>query len=145
MRAFLLSAALFAGAWAGPALPGVPSGTTAQARVEQPATVQASDPVVLAQVAPGTAETEAVVVSAEPSGARVGLADRLWAFLADSYAREPALMIALGLVFVLSPLVSIALFLMQSTKRVIAHRHTRRAGVLDAWNWSLAQITVASS
>lgn len=109
---------------------GVRSETTAEARAEASATVLSSDPIVLAQVAPGTAEAEAVVVPAEPAVKPLGLADRLWAFLSDSYEREPALMIALGLVFVLSPLVSIALFLMQSTKRAIAHRHTRRAGVL---------------
>lgn len=130
MRSFLFTALVLAVASPHAAWSGVPADLSAEARNEQLSTVRASDPVVLAQVAPGTNESEAVAVAAEPAGAPPGLGDRLWRFLHDSYEREPALMIALGLVFVLSPLVSIALFVMQSTKRVIVQRQTRRAGVL---------------
>jgi hypothetical protein len=127
---FFFSIVLLTGAAPGVALAGVPTDGTALAQPAAATTALADDPIVLAQVAPGTSEAEAVVVPAEAVEVSPGLLDRLMSFLAESYEREPALMIALGLVFVLSPIVSIALFAMQSTKRALAHRQTRRGQVL---------------
>lgn len=128
MRAFLLSIILVT--VPGAAFAGVPAGETSLAGPAAPTTGLTQDPIVLAQVAPGTSEAEAVAIPAEPSVEPIGLLDRFLSFLAESYEREPALMIALGLVFVLSPLVSIVLLAMQSTKRAIVHRQTRRGEVL---------------
>lgn len=105
---------------------GVPSDVSVAAIREAPVSALTSDPFVLAQIAPGTSEAQAVVEpSKEPAEAQ-GLGVRISGFLADSYAREPALMIALALVFVLSPLVSIILLATQSANRAIAHRMTTR-------------------
>jgi hypothetical protein len=91
-----------------------------------PVSSMASDPFVLAQIAPGTSEAQAVAGSSADAAEPTGLAGRIWDFLAESYAREPALMLALALVFVLSPLVSIILMATQSAKRAFVQRQTTR-------------------
>jgi len=105
---------------------GVPSDVRLAAKREAPISTVTSEPVVLAQIAPGTSEAQAVAESSTDVAEVQGLGARIWGFLTDSYAREPALMIALALVFVLSPLVSIILLATQSANRAIAQRMTTR-------------------
>ncbi|MEZ5923128.1 MAG: FHA domain-containing protein [Hyphomicrobiaceae bacterium] len=86
----------------------------------------AGDPIVLAQVAPGTSEAQAVVEATSEVAAPVGWIDRIGGFLAESYAREPALMIAVALVLVLSPVLSIVLLVTQSARRMLDRKGATR-------------------
>jgi pSer/pThr/pTyr-binding forkhead associated (FHA) protein len=93
-------------------------------------TVAPRDAIVVAQVAAGTSEPQAVVETFETPAKTSGIFERLQSFLTESYRREPALMVALALVFLLSPIVSVLLLVTQSAKRVIAQRKTTRGASL---------------
>lgn len=125
-RAFLLIATFSLVFSAGGSIAGVRLDGQDRNQVWAPVRTYATDPVVLAQLAPGTAESQSVADEPVSVPTQPGLLERFRRFLAESYAREPALMIALALVFLLSPIVSVVLLVTQSAKKAIVQRKTMR-------------------
>jgi hypothetical protein len=126
----LLLISLLAAFVAGPGGAGVPQGEPIARQPDAPLVFATREPVVLAQIAPGTGDSEAVADAGNAPPEQPGLLMRLKGFLIESYRREPVLMIALGLVVLLSPVVSMLLFATQSAKRVIVQRRTMRGEAL---------------
>ncbi len=125
-RAFLLIASLFIALSAGQGMAGLRQVGVIDRQPDAGRAAMSREPVVLAQIAPGTSEVQAVVEASAPPAEAPGVLERVREFLAESYQREPALMIALALVFVLSPIISVLLFVSQSAKKAIVQRKTRR-------------------
>lgn len=125
-RVILVLAAFSLGLAIAEAAAGVPPDGVDRFIPAAPVTAAVNDPIVLAQIAPGTSESQAVAEAPDAVVEEPGMLDRLRGFLAESYEREPALMIALALIFLLSPIVSILLFATQSAKHAVVQRKTMR-------------------
>ena len=125
-RAILVLATFSLVCTAGNCAAGVRPVEDARVRIHASPMTVVADPVVLAQLAPGTDESQAVADAPAAASEPPGIIERLRGFAAESYAREPTLMIALALVFLLSPVVSLVLFMTQSARKAIVQRKTMR-------------------